>query len=176
MLIYLGKVGATTKVIDAAIHDFIVANSAYPSPLRYQGFPRSCCTSINNIIAHGIPDDRPLHDGDIINIDITVYLNGYHGDTSKTFLVGDVDGRGRELVQVTDEALKRAIAVCGPNRPFKAIGKAIYDSLAQRNYSISEQFTGHGINKVFHCAPWILHHCTSSLAFEPTLLLIGMGS
>lgn len=101
---------------------------------------------------------RPLHDGDILNIDITVFLNGYHGDTSKTYLVGDVDASGRELIDVTNEALERAIAVCGPGRPFKAIGRAIHDWIANKNYSISEQFTGHGINRVFHCAPWILHH------------------
>ncbi|KAF8187210.1 methionyl aminopeptidase [Pholiota molesta] len=154
----LSKVGVTTNAIDLAIHDFILAHSAYPSPLNYQGFPRSCCTSINNVIAHGIPDDRPLHNGDIINIDVTLFFNGYHGDTSKTFLVGDVDEPGKELVEITDEALERAIVACGPGRPFKGIGKAIYDLIADKDYSISEQFTGHGINRVFHCAPWILHH------------------
>ncbi|KAG5731957.1 hypothetical protein E4T56_gene2471, partial [Termitomyces sp. T112] len=82
------KPGVTTNSIDASVHEFIIAHAAYPSPLLYQNFPRSICTSINNIIVHGIPDDRPLHDGDIINIDVTIYLNGYHGDTSQTFLVG----------------------------------------------------------------------------------------
>ncbi|KAF8178011.1 methionyl aminopeptidase [Pholiota molesta] len=142
------KVGVTTNAIDLAIHDFILAHSAYPSPLNYQGFPRSCCTSINNVIAHGIPDDRPLHNGDIINIDVTLFFNGYHGDTSKTFLVGDVDEPGKKLGNSRMWARK----------PFKGIGKAIYDLIADKDYSISEQFTGHGINKVFHCAPWILHH------------------
>ncbi|KAF8967476.1 methionyl aminopeptidase [Flammula alnicola] len=152
------KVGATTNAIDSAIHDFIVSHSAYPSPLNYQGYPRACCTSINNVIAHGIPDDRPLQDGDIINIDVTVYLNGYHGDTSRTFLVGDVDEPGRDLVKITNEALERAIAVCGPGQPFRGIGKAIHALLLNKEYSVSSQFTGHGINTVFHCAPWILHH------------------
>ncbi|PPQ78873.1 hypothetical protein CVT26_011836 [Gymnopilus dilepis] len=172
----LVKVGVTTNAIDSAVHDFIISRSAYPSPLHYQGYPRSCCTSINNIIVHGIPDDRPLEDGDIINIDITLYLNGYHGDTSDTFLVGDVvcsvqlsslfprlttsmskDEPGRELVQVTHDALERAIAVCGPGMPFKSIGQAIHDYLQDKNYSVSPQFTGHGIGRVFHSPPWIIH-------------------
>jgi len=151
------KVGVTTNTIDSAIHDFIISHSAYPSPLRYLGFPRSCCTSVNNIIVHGIPDDRPLENGDIVNIDITLFLNGYHGDTSQTFLVGEVDEQGKKLVQITNEALERAITACGPGRPFKEIGKAIHELLLHKNYSVSSQFTGHGIGTVFHCAPWILH-------------------
>ncbi|KAG6840409.1 hypothetical protein C0991_006880 [Blastosporella zonata] len=118
-LVKVLKPGVTTDSIDASVHDYIIAHSAYPSPLRYQGFPRSICTSINNIIVHGIPDDRPLHDEDIINIDITVYLNGYHGDTSQTFLVGDVDEQGRELVRLTNAALQAGIDACGPGRPFR---------------------------------------------------------
>ncbi|KIM38727.1 hypothetical protein M413DRAFT_447677 [Hebeloma cylindrosporum] len=152
------KIGTTTNTIDSAIHEFIIAHSAYPSPLNYQGFPRSCCTSINNIIAHGIPDERPLNDGDIVNIDVTLYLNGYHGDTSQTFLVGDVDAPGRDLVEITNHALERAIAVCGPGVPFKRIGNAISQVLMGKEYVVSSQFTGHGIGKVFHCSPWILHH------------------
>ncbi|KAF8806238.1 methionyl aminopeptidase [Phlegmacium glaucopus] len=152
------KVGVTTNVIDAAIHDFIISHSAYPSPLLYSGFPRSCCTSVNNIIAHGIPDDRPLEDGDIINVDVTVFLNGYHGDTSQTFLVGDVDEAGRELVQITNQALEQAIGACGPGKHFRDIGKTIHNLLRDTNYSVSSQFTGHGIGTVFHSKPWILHH------------------
>ncbi|KDR84405.1 hypothetical protein GALMADRAFT_711713 [Galerina marginata CBS 339.88] len=152
------KVGVTTDTIDAAVHDFIVSHSAYPSPLNYHGFPRSCCTSVNNVIVHGIPDDRPLENGDIVNIDVTLYLNGYHGDTSQTFLVGEVDDQGKELVEVTNAALERGIAVCGPGRHFKGIGRAIHEFLLNKNYSVSSQLTGHGIGKVFHCAPWILHH------------------
>jgi methionyl aminopeptidase len=100
---------------------------------------------------------RLLEDGDIINIDVTVFLNGYHGDTSQTFLVGDVDEPGQDLVRVTNEALQRAIAACGPGKPFRDIGKAIHDFLKDKHYSVSAQFTGHGINSVFHCAPWIHH-------------------
>jgi len=118
---------------------------------------------------------RPLEDGDIVNIDITVYFDGYHGDTSRTFLVGDVvseilrydtkpalpviqDDAGRKLVAATDEALEAGIAVCGPGKPFKSIGKAIHDVADQRGYSVSSQFSGHGIGEVFHRPPWILHH------------------
>jgi len=165
----LVKVGVTTNTIDAAIHEFIIAHNAYPSPRLYSGFPRSCCTSINNIIAHGIPDDRPLENGDIINIDITVFLDGYHGDTSKTFLVGDVDDQGKDLVKTTLEAVELGIQACGPGRPFKGIGKAIHDLARSRGYSISSQFTGHGIGKVFHRPPWILH----DLNEEPGVMLPG---
>ncbi|KAF8885803.1 peptidase M24, structural domain-containing protein [Infundibulicybe gibba] len=165
----LVRVGTTTNEIDAAVHDFIISNSAYPSPLRYLSFPRSCCTSVNNIIVHGIPDDRPLESGDIINIDITVFLNGYHGDTSETFLVGNVDDQGKELVEVTNEALKRGIGACGPRRPLKGIGRAIHESIRHKNYSVSSQFTGHGIGTVFHRPPWILHHLND----EPGVMMPG---
>jgi len=124
---------------------------------------------VNNVLVHGIPDDRPLEDGDILNIDVTVYLNGYHGDTSRTFLVGDVDEEGRDLIGVTSEALEAGIAVCGPGKPFKAIGKAIHDFADKRGYSVSSQFTGHGIGEVFHRAPWILHHRNE----EPGIMLPG---
>ncbi|KIY49138.1 methionine aminopeptidase [Fistulina hepatica ATCC 64428] len=150
--------GVTTHDIDEAVHDFIVARGAYPSPLRYQGFPKSCCTSINNVAAHGIPDSRPLEEGDIINIDITVYLNGYHGDTSQTYLVGNVNAQGRELVELTNEALEAGIRVCGPGRPFKAIGGAIQGCLKGKNVCISSALTGHGIGTAFHKPPWIIHH------------------
>jgi methionyl aminopeptidase len=100
----------TTNDIDKVIHEAIISKNAYPSPLNYMGFPKSVCTSINNIIAHGIPDDRPLQDGDIINVDVTVYLNGYHGDTSATFLVGQgVDEKGKALVECTKETLEKEI-------------------------------------------------------------------
>ncbi|KAF9449026.1 methionyl aminopeptidase [Macrolepiota fuliginosa MF-IS2] len=150
-------IGVTTNEIDQAIHEFILSHKAYPSPLRYLGFPRSCCTSVNNVIVHGIPDDRPLEDGDIVNIDITVFLDGYHGDTSQTFLVGNVDQQGRDLVGLTNRALRAGIDACGPGRPFRGIGKAIHDLLPE-NYSVSSQFSGHGIGTFFHTKPWILHH------------------
>ncbi|KAI8360354.1 peptidase M24, structural domain-containing protein [Mortierella sp. GBAus27b] len=154
----LVKPGVSTNEIDRILREAIVANNAYPSPLNYMGFPKSVCTSVSNIIAHGIPDDRCLEDGDIINIDITVYLDGYHGDTSATFLVGNVDQAGRDLVERTKEALDAAIAVCGPGVPLKRIGKTIQDIADGYHYTISEQFSGHGIGKEFHCLPLIYHH------------------
>ncbi|KAI0307005.1 methionyl aminopeptidase [Multifurca ochricompacta] len=165
----LVKVGTTTDQLDAAIHEYIVTHSAYPSPLGYSGFPKACCTSVNNIMVHGIPDDRRLDDGDILNIDVTVYLNGYHGDTSRMFLVGNVDEAGRDLIAVTDMALEAGIAVCGPGQPFKSIGRAIHELADFRGYSVSSQFTGHGIGEVFHRSPWILHHRND----EPGLMLPG---
>ncbi|KAF8505932.1 methionyl aminopeptidase [Russula emetica] len=165
----LVKVDTTTDDLDAAIHQYIVSHSAYPSPLGYSGFPKSCCTSVNNVVVHGIPDARPLEDGDIVNIDITVYLDGYHGDTSRTFLVGNVDEAGRDLVTATNEALDAGIAVCGPGKPFKSIGQAIHDVADQRGYSVSSQFTGHGISEVFHRSPWILHHRNE----EPGVMIPG---
>ncbi|KAJ7069055.1 methionyl aminopeptidase, partial [Mycena belliarum] len=153
----LVKVNVTTNEIDAAVHKYCLSHLAYPSPLKFDGFPRSCCTSVNNIIAHGIPDDRPLEDGDIVNIDITVYLDGYHGDTSQTFLVGDVDEPGKELVRVTNAALEAGIAACGPGRHFRGIGQAIHTLIRGTSFSISPQFTGHGIGTAFHRKPWIIH-------------------
>ncbi|KAI0340814.1 Creatinase/aminopeptidase [Trametopsis cervina] len=152
-----GWEGVTTDEIDAKVHEFIVKHDAYPSPLLYKGFPKSCCTSVNNIMVHGIPDDRPLQNGDIINIDITVYLFGYHGDTSRMFFVGPVDDLGKELVEITEEALEAAIAICAPERPFRDIGKAIHNVVRDRDFTVSPAFTGHGIGSMFHCQPWIVH-------------------
>ncbi|KIJ69753.1 hypothetical protein HYDPIDRAFT_104376 [Hydnomerulius pinastri MD-312] len=165
----LVRPGVTTNSIDTAVHEFIIAHNAYPSPLLYSGFPRSCCTSINNVVVHGIPDNRPLEDGDIVNIDVTVYLNGYHGDTSQTFLVGDVDQPGRELVKITNAVLEAGINACGPGRPFRGIGQAIHELTRNTPYSVCTAFSGHGIGKVFHRPPWIYH----SLNEEPGVMLPG---
>ncbi|KAG2041283.1 methionyl aminopeptidase [Suillus americanus] len=161
--------GVTTNSIDAAIHNFIIAHEAYPSPLLYKGFPRSCCTSVNNVVSHGIPDDRPLEDGDIINVDVTIYLDGYHGDTSSTFLVGDVDEPGRDLVHMTNTALEAGINACGPGRPFNGIGRAIHEIVRNTCHSVCPTFAGHGIGTVFHRPPWIYH----TLNEEPGVMLPG---
>ncbi|KAG9049814.1 hypothetical protein FS837_008997 [Tulasnella sp. UAMH 9824] len=150
--------GVTTKAINDLVHDTIINHRAYPSPLLYKGFPMSCCTSVNNVLAHGIPDERPLEDGDIVNVDVTVYKDGWHGDTSKTFLVGNVDQQGRELVQATEEALMAGIAACGPGVPFREIGRTIATYV--QNYAgvlVSPDFLGHGIGRNFHQEPWISH-------------------
>ncbi|KAI9487664.1 MAG: methionine aminopeptidase [Benjaminiella poitrasii] len=150
--------GTTTNEIDRVVFQAIVEQNAYPSPLNYDGFPKSVCTSINNIIAHGIPDDRPLKDGDIVNVDVTVYLNGYHGDTSATFFVGEVDEKGKALVECTKECLDKAIAVCGPNVPYKEIGRVICEHASKHGYSVSDELSGHGIGNEFHSLPLIYHH------------------
>ncbi|CAM6101320.1 unnamed protein product [Calypogeia fissa] len=149
--------GITTDEIDKAVHQMIIENGAYPSPLGYGGFPKSVCTSVNECICHGIPDSRALLDGDIINIDVTVYLNGYHGDTSRTFYCGNVDDEAKQLVEVTGEALEKAISICGPGVEIKKIGKVINDIADKYNYGVVRHFVGHGVGKIFHSGPSVLH-------------------
>ncbi|KAG0449109.1 hypothetical protein HPP92_027519, partial [Vanilla planifolia] len=152
------KPGLTTDEIDKAVHQMIIDNGAYPSPLGYGGFPKSVCTSVNECICHGIPDSRQLKDGDIINIDVTVYLNGYHGDTSATFLCGDVNDEARKLVQVTRECLYKAISICAPGVEYSRIGKTINDHADKFKFGVVRQFVGHGVGRVFHADPVILHY------------------
>ncbi|XP_047082679.1 methionine aminopeptidase 1D, chloroplastic/mitochondrial-like [Lolium rigidum] len=154
----LVKPGITTDEIDKAVHKMIIDNGAYPSPLGYCGFPKSVCTSVNECICHGIPDSRPLEDGDIINIDVTVYLNGYHGDTSATFLCGEVDDEAKKLVQVTKESLDKAISICAPGVEINRIGRTIQDHADKFKYGVVQQFVGHGVGKVFHAEPAVLHY------------------
>ncbi|KAF7130857.1 hypothetical protein RHSIM_Rhsim10G0119200 [Rhododendron simsii] len=154
----LVKPSITTDEIDQAVHQMIIDNGAYPSPLGYGGFPKSVCTSVNECICHGIPDSRALEDGDIVNIDVTVYLNGYHGDTSKTFYCGEVDGEAKKLVQVTKECLDKAISVCAPGVEYKKIGKTIQDHADIHRYGVVRQFVGHGVGRVFHADPVIMHY------------------
>ncbi|XP_030561506.1 methionine aminopeptidase 1D, mitochondrial isoform X1 [Drosophila novamexicana] len=158
----MAKVGITTDHIDDFAHQRIISENAYPSPLRYVGFPKSLCTSINNVACHGIPDDRPLADGDIINIDVTVYQNGCHGDCSETFLVGHVDERGRFLVDSTRECLEKCIALCGPGVPFNEIGKYIQKYCQERDLESVEAFIGHGIGSYFHGPPEIYHYANEA--------------
>ncbi|XP_024399780.1 methionine aminopeptidase 1D, chloroplastic/mitochondrial isoform X2 [Physcomitrium patens] len=154
----LVKAGVTTDEIDKAVHQMIIDAGAYPSPLGYGGFPKSVCTSVNECICHGIPDSRPLEDGDIVNVDVTVYLNGYHGDTSKTFYCGNVSDEAKQLVEVTKESLDKAISICGPGVEFKKIGRTINEIADKHGYGVVEHFVGHGVGKVFHSAPSILHN------------------
>ncbi|KAJ6646083.1 Methionine aminopeptidase 1D, mitochondrial [Pseudolycoriella hygida] len=152
------KIGTTTDEIDRYVHQKIIDNNAYPSPLRYGGFPKSVCTSVNNVGCHGIPDDRPLMDGDIINVDITVFYKGYHGDCSTTFLVGNVDERGQFLVATTKACLTEAIKNCGPNVPFNRIGSVIERMAKKNQLNVIPAFVGHGIGRYFHGPPEILHY------------------
>ncbi|KAH0700499.1 methionine aminopeptidase 1D, chloroplastic/mitochondrial [Solanum tuberosum] len=154
----LVKPGIMTDEIDQAVHQMIIDNGAYPSPLGYGGFPKSVCTSVNECICHGIPDSRPLEDGDIINIDVTVYLNGYHGDTSAMFFAGNVDEEAKNLVQVTKECLDKAISICAPGVEFNKIGKTIHDLADKHRYGVVQQFVGHGVGRAFHSDPVILHY------------------
>lgn len=148
--------GVTTDQIDEFVHESTIISEAYPSPLRYLGFPKSVCTSVNNVACHGIPDDRSLHDGDIINVDVTVFFKGFHGDCSKTFLIGNVDTRGRYLVESTQECLNTAISICKPNIPFNMIGKVISEFAKQKRLNVFPQFIGHGIGSYFHGPPEVL--------------------
>ncbi|KAE8537846.1 methionine aminopeptidase, type I [Cryptococcus gattii VGV] len=153
------KPGITTAQLDKAIHKMIIEHGAYPSPLGYSNYPKSCTTSINNVIVHGIPDERVEFTAkeNIINIDLTIYLNGYHGDTSATFVLPEVDKLGRELVSATQEALDLGIRVCKPGVQISEIGKVIGEFSRRHGFSVNSQISGHGIGKVFHQPPWIFH-------------------
>uniref|UniRef100_A0A0D9W9A2 Methionine aminopeptidase n=1 Tax=Leersia perrieri TaxID=77586 RepID=A0A0D9W9A2_9ORYZ len=153
----LVKPSVTTDEIDKAVHKMIIDAGAYPSPLGYGGFPKSVCTSVNECMCHGIPDSRELQDGDIINIDVTVYLNGYHGDTSKTFLCGEVDDASKRLVRVTEECMLRAISACKHGTSFKKIGRRISEHAERHGFSVVECFVGHGVGRIFHSEPIIYH-------------------
>jgi methionyl aminopeptidase len=163
--------GVTTDAIDIAVHEATIAAGAYPSPLNYHGYPKSVCTSVNEVICHGIPDDRPLEDGDIVNIDVTAYLDGVHGDTNATFLVGDVDKGSRRLVQITRECLDRAIAAAKPGRSLNEVGRAIERHAHAHDLSVIRTFVGHGIGEQFHGEPSVPHYYEPRL---PTVLEPGM--
>ena len=150
--------GVTTDELDAVGHDFLVSHGAYPSTLGYRGYPKSLCTSVNEVICHGIPDDRRLNDGDIVNIDITAYLDGVHGDTNATFLVGDVDEQSRLLVERTREALNRGIRAVKPGRQVSIIGRVIEAYAKRFGYGVVRDFTGHGISTSFHSGLIIPHY------------------
>lgn len=152
------KPGVTTDELDAVGHEFLIAHNAYPSTLGYRGFPKSLCSSLNEVICHGIPDSTVLRDGDIINIDITAYLDGVHGDTNYTFLVGNVDEESRLLVERTQEALNRAIKVVAPGREINVIGRAIESYARRFGYGVVRDFTGHGVGEAFHTGLIIPHY------------------
>ncbi|CAO2200968.1 unnamed protein product [Urochloa humidicola] len=164
----LVKQAVTTDEIDRAVHQMIIDASAYPSPLGYGGFPKSVCTSVNECTCHGIPDSCELQDGDIINIDVAVYLNGYHGDTSRTYLCGDVDESTKQLVKVTEECMMRGISACRHGASFKEIGQRISEHASKYGYSI-DPFVGHGVGRIFHCEPIIW----STYDYEPGFMVAG---
>ncbi|MGA8852047.1 MAG: type I methionyl aminopeptidase [Aeromicrobium sp.] len=150
--------GITTDALDVIGHDFLIDRGAYPSTLGYRGFPKSLCSSVNEVICHGIPDDRRLLDGDIVNIDITAYIGGVHGDTNRTFLVGEVDEESRLLVERTHEATHRAIRAVQPGRQINAIGRVIESYARRFNYGVVREFTGHGVGPAFHDGLIVPHY------------------
>ncbi len=150
--------GVTTDELDRIAHEFMVDHGAYPSTLGYKGFPKSCCTSLNEIICHGIPDSTVIEDGDIVNIDVTAYINGVHGDTNATFLAGDVAEEHRLLVERTREAMMRAIKAVKPGRSLSVVGRVIESYANRFGYNVVRDFTGHGIGTTFHNGLVVLHY------------------
>jgi methionyl aminopeptidase len=161
--------GVTTDDLDAVAHRAYIERGAYPSTLNYHGYPKSICTSVNEVICHGIPDDRPLVEGDIVNVDVTAYLGGVHGDTSAMFLVGTVDEGSRSLVRVTDECRRLGIEAARPGRPLSDIGRAIESHARAHGYGVVRTFVGHGIGEQFHTRPSVLHYYDprASTVMEP---------
>ncbi|MGH3385386.1 MAG: type I methionyl aminopeptidase [Nocardioidaceae bacterium] len=150
--------GVSTDELDQVGHEFLLDHQAYPSTLGYRAFPKSLCTSVNEVICHGIPDARPLADGDICNIDITAYIAGVHGDTNATFLAGDVDEESRLLVQRTEEATLRGIRAVKPGRQISVVGRVIESYAKRFGYGVVRDFTGHGIGTSFHSGLIVPHY------------------
>lgn len=150
--------GVTTDEIDRVGHEYLLDHGAYPSTLGYRGFPKSLCTSVNEVVCHGIPDDRRLEDGDIVNIDITAYIGGVHGDTDATYLCGDVDEESRLLVERTEEAMMRGIRAAQPGRRLNVIGRVIESYAKRFGYGVVRDFTGHGIGRSFHSGLVVPHY------------------
>lgn len=151
------KPGVSTGTLDRLIHDYILANDAIPAPLNYRGFPKAVCTSVNHVVCHGIPGKKKLAKGNIVNIDVTVILNGWHGDSSRMFFAGPISVKARRLVDITFEALWRGIEVVRPGATTGDIGHAIQEFAESHHCSVVRDFCGHGLGRVFHAAPNIMH-------------------
>jgi methionyl aminopeptidase len=149
--------GVTTDHLDKLCHEFMLAHGATPATLNYRGYPKSICTSINHVVCHGIPGERRLLDGDIVNIDVTVILDGWHGDTSRMYVAGTPGTRARKLMEVTYEAMMRGLAVIRPGATLGDVGHAIQVYVEQQRFSVVRDFCGHGIGRRFHEAPNVLH-------------------
>lgn len=167
------KPGVTTQKLNDLCHEMIVSNGAIPAPLNYHGFPKSICTSVNHVICHGIPsDDKKLQEGDIVNIDVTVILDGYYGDTSRMYYIGKkIPIKATRLTNVTYECLMKAIEVVKPGVPLNAIGKTIQEHAHHNGFSVVRDFCGHGIGKVFHAPPQVPHYYDPE---DKTMLETGM--
>jgi methionyl aminopeptidase len=166
------KPGVTTETLDELVLEFALDHGAVPAPLNYRGFPKSICTSINHVVCHGIPGPKPLREGDIVNIDVTLILDGWHGDTSRMFPVGRISRRAERLIYVTYEALKRGIAVVKPGATTGHIGAAIQSYAEAERCSVVRDFCGHGLGRVFHDRPNILHYGEpgEGVTLEPGML------
>lgn len=158
--------GMTTDELDEYVHSLYVERDSYPSPLNYHGYPKSVCTSVNEVICHGIPDSRVLQDGDIINLDVTAFIGGVHGDTNATFCVGEVDPASRRLIEVTEECIWLGIDAVVPGKPLSDIGKAIENHAKKHNYGVVRAFIGHGIGQQFHTDIQVYHY------YEPRASMI----
>ena len=164
--------GVSTEELDRLCHGFIVEHGAVPAPLGYRGFPKSICTSVNHVVCHGIPSERKvLQDGDIVNIDVTVILDGWHGDTSRMFPIGKPGVKAHRLVEVTHEAMMRGIEAVKPGATLGDIGHTIQSHAEAQRYSVVRDFCGHGLGRVFHAAPSVLHYGRSG---QGTVLREGM--
>ena len=151
-------VGVTTDDLDKIVHETCIENDCYPSPLWYKKFPKSVCTSVNEVVCHGIPDRRPLQNGDIVNLDVTVFHHGYHGDVNETYLVGKVDEKGKELVETCYNSLMKAIDICKPDVKIAEIGNVIGKYVEDEGFSVVRNYTGHGICQMFHTSPTVYHY------------------
>lgn len=151
-------VGVTTEEIDRVVHEACVDRECYPSPLNYIQFPRSCCTSVNEVICHGIPDTRALKNWDICNVDVTVYHRGFHGDLNETFFVGEAKPEAKKLVQVTWECLQKSIEIVKPGEKYREIGNIIQKHAQANGFSVVRSYCGHGIHRLFHTAPSVPHY------------------
>jgi len=153
--------GVTTDELDRIGHEACVSRGAYPSPLNYRGFPKSLCTSVNEVICHGIPDSRKLVEGDVVNVDVTAFIEGVHGDTNCTFVVGEVDDASKELIRVTRAAMHAGIATVRPGSRINDIGRAIESAVKGGTYGVVREFIGHGIGDQFHTSLQIPHYYTA---------------
>ncbi|MDQ6784087.1 MAG: type I methionyl aminopeptidase [Actinomycetota bacterium] len=175
--------GVTTEELDVVAHDAYIERGSFPSTLNYHEYPKSICTSVNEVICHGIPDDRALVIGDIVNVDVTAYIDGVHGDCSAMFTVGDVDQASLDLIDATRRCRELGIAAARPGRPLSDVGRAIEDHATAGGYGVVRSFVGHGIGEQFHVAPSVPHYYTpeASTIMEPGMVftiepMITIGS
>lgn len=165
------KAGMTTAEVDKIVHDYTISQGAVPAPLGYSGFPKSCCTSVNDQICHGIPDDYVLKEGDIINVDVSTILDGYYSDASRMYMIGEVSDNAKRLVDVTKECMIKGIEAVKPWTRLGNISQAVQEHAEKNGYSVVREFGGHGIGLEFHEDPFVFHYGTKE---EGVLMVPGM--